>query len=69
MALSDQKAFMYASFISYIIHAVGSAILSSSAGVIGFIALAIVAGEQPEEAEANLILSKQAGKDNCLRTN
>lgn len=39
---SDQKAFLYAGYFSYIIHAVGSAILSASAGVIGFIALAIV---------------------------
>lgn len=40
--LPDQKAFLYSSFISYMIHAVGSAILSSSAGVIGFIAIAMV---------------------------
>lgn len=38
----DKKALLYSSFISYMIHAVGSAILSSSAGVIGFIALAMV---------------------------
>lgn len=40
----DQKALLYSSFISYMIHAVGSAILSSSAGVIGFIAIAMVLG-------------------------
>lgn len=39
---ADQKALLYSGYISYIIHAVGSAILSSSAGVIGFIALAMV---------------------------
>lgn len=38
----DAKAFLYASFASYVIHAVGSAILSSSSGVIGFIAIALV---------------------------
>lgn len=37
-----EKAFAYACFAQYMIHAVGSAILSSSAGIIGFIALAIV---------------------------
>lgn len=42
----DQKALLYSGFISYIIHAVGSAILSASAGVIGFIALAIVLGSE-----------------------
>lgn len=38
----ESKAFLYAAFFSYMIHAVGSAILSSSAGVIGFIALGLV---------------------------
>lgn len=50
---SDRKAFIYANFISYMIHAVGSAILSASAGVIGFIALAIVVGRQPEVLDSN----------------
>lgn len=39
---AESKAFLYSAFLSYIIHAVGSAILSSSAGMIGFIALALV---------------------------
>lgn len=51
--LPDQKAFIYANFISYMIHAVGAAILSASAGMIGFIALAIVAGKQPETIDPN----------------
>lgn len=38
----ESKAFLYSALLSYMIHAVGSAILSSSAGVIGFIALALV---------------------------
>ena len=39
---SEQKAFLYAGYMQYIIHAVGSAILSASAGMIGAIALAAV---------------------------
>lgn len=39
---SEQKAFLYAGYMQYIIHAVGSAILSASAGMIGAIALATV---------------------------
>ena len=39
---SEQKAFLYAGYVQYIIHAVGSAILSASAGLIGAIALAAV---------------------------
>lgn len=38
----DSKAFVYSAFASYMIHAVGSAILSASAGVIGFVAIAFV---------------------------
>lgn len=37
-----QKAFLYAGYGQYIIHAVGSAILSSSAGMLGFIGLAMI---------------------------
>lgn len=55
MATPDQKAFMYANYTSYIIHAVGSAILSASSGVIGFIALAMVSGTQIEITETNII--------------
>lgn len=39
---SEQKAFLYAGYMQYIIHAVGSAILSAPAGMIGAIALAAV---------------------------
>lgn len=37
-----QKAFLYAGYGQYMIHAVGSAILSSSAGMLGFIGLAML---------------------------
>lgn len=36
------KALLYAGYMQYIIHAVGSAILSAPAGMIGAIALAAV---------------------------
>lgn len=39
---AESKAFLYSALLAYIIHAVGSAILSSSAGMIGFIAMALV---------------------------
>lgn len=39
---SEQKALLYAGYMQYIIHAVGSAILSAPAGMIGAIALAAV---------------------------
>ena len=39
---SEQKAFLYAGYLQYLIHAVGSAILSASAGIIGAIAIAAV---------------------------
>lgn len=39
---SEQKALLYAGYMQYMIHAVGSAILSASAGMIGAIALAAV---------------------------
>lgn len=38
---NQRKAFLYAAYLQYMIHAVGSAILSSSAGLIGFMALAM----------------------------
>ncbi|MDD6728005.1 MAG: hypothetical protein PUE08_02125 [Eubacteriales bacterium] len=38
---NQHKAFLYAAYIQYMIHAVGSAILSSSAGLIGFMAIAM----------------------------
>lgn len=39
---AEQKAFVYAVYLAHIIHAIGSAILSSAAGIIGAIALAVV---------------------------
>lgn len=39
---AEQKALLYAGYMQYIIHAIGSAILSASAGMIGAIALASV---------------------------
>ena len=38
---SSRRAFLYAAYLQYMIHAVGSAILSSSAGMIGFMAIAL----------------------------
>lgn len=38
---NQRKAFIYAVFLQYMIHAIGSAILSSSAGLIGFMAIAL----------------------------
>ena len=43
----EQKAFVYSAYIQYIVHAVGSAILSSSAGMLGFIVLGMLI--EPEE--------------------
>lgn len=38
----EQKAFLYAAYLQYMIHAIGAAILSTSAGVIGAIAISMV---------------------------
>lgn len=40
---AQKKAFLYAAFIQYMLHGIGSAVLSSSAGQIGFIAMALFA--------------------------
>lgn len=37
----DQKAFLIAAFAQYVIHAIGSGIITSSSGMIGFIAMAL----------------------------
>lgn len=37
----DQKAFLYACFGQYVIHAIGSGIITSSSGMMGFIAMAL----------------------------
>lgn len=50
---TEQKAFVYAAYLQYIVHAVGSAILSSSAGVVGFIALAILFEPEDRIGETN----------------
>lgn len=39
---TDQKAFSYAMYLQYMIHAIGAAILSTSAGLIGAIALSMI---------------------------
>jgi hypothetical protein len=38
---NNRRAFLYAAFLQYMIQGVGSAILSSSAGMIGFAAIAL----------------------------
>lgn len=38
----EQRAFLYAAYLQYMIHAIGAAILSSSAGLIGAIAISMV---------------------------
>lgn len=38
----DQKAFLYANFAQYVIHAIGAGIITSSSGMIGFMAMALV---------------------------
>ena len=39
---TEQKAFSYAAYLQYMIHAIGAAILSASAGLIGAIALSMI---------------------------
>lgn len=46
---TESKSFLYAAFFAYMIHAVGSAILSSSAGMIGFIAMALASSPSEEK--------------------
>lgn len=48
---AESKAFLYSAFLSYMVHAIGSAILSSSAGMIGFIALALVCSPIMESSQ------------------
>lgn len=62
-----KKAFAYAGFIQYMIHAVGSAILSSSSGVIGFIALAMVLNEESYNSEKKYIAQSKAKSVNIYR--
>lgn len=60
----EQKAFVYSTYIQYMVHAVGSAILSSSAGMIGFIALGVIIEPEQrlEEVYANNVYEKLEGK-------
>lgn len=53
---NQRKAFIYAAYLQYIIHAIGSAILSSSAGLIGFMAIAIftISDDQTEKRKSRL---------------
>ena len=37
----DLKAFLYATFAQFVIHAVGSGIITSSSGMLGFVAIAL----------------------------
>ncbi len=47
-----QKAFLYAVFAQYMIHAIGSAILTNSCGMIGFISLALFSVTDDTETPA-----------------
>lgn len=38
---NERRAFLYGAYIQYIVHAIGAAILSSSAGMIGFLSLSL----------------------------
>lgn len=46
---NQRKAFIYAAYLQYMIHAIGSAILSSSAGLIGFMAIAIFTATEDKD--------------------
>ncbi|MCC8073747.1 MAG: hypothetical protein LIO62_06455 [Clostridiales bacterium] len=48
---STKKAFLYAAFIQYILHGFGSAVLSSSAGMIGFMAMALFSAVENQDNE------------------
>ena len=49
---SNIKAYLYAVLLQFYIHAIGSAILSSSAGVLGFLILGIIV--MPERNEKSI---------------
>lgn len=53
---NQRRAFIYAAYLQYMIHGIGSAILSSSAGLIGFMAIAIftISDEQSEKRKSRL---------------
>ena len=48
---SNIKAYLYAMTLQFYIHAIGSAILSSSAGVLGFIILGLIVMPERKEKE------------------
>ena len=47
-----QKAYLYGAFVQYMVHAIGSAILTSSAGMIGIIAIALFSVTEEKEDSA-----------------
>lgn len=46
---NTRRAFLYGAYLQYMVHAFGSAILSSSAGMIGFMALSLFTVSNPDE--------------------
>ena len=47
----SKKAYIYAMFIQYMVHAMGASILSSSTGLIGFMALSLYTFPDPEKEQ------------------
>ena len=47
----SKKAYIYAMFIQYMVHAMGASILSSSTGLIGFIALSLYTFPDPDKEQ------------------
>lgn len=45
----DLKAFLYATYAQFVIHAIGSGIITSSSGMLGFIAIALASQAEVEE--------------------
>lgn len=56
---AESKSFLYSALLSYMIHAVGSAILSSSGGMIGFIAMALVNSPSKESRKGTVSYGKK----------
>lgn len=51
-----QKAFLYAAFVQYMIHAIGSAILTSSIGMVGFVSIALFSVIEEEKENSSIKL-------------
>ena len=49
----QKKAYLYAAYLQHIINAIGSAILSSSAGMIGFLSIALVSQLAQDSSSQN----------------